>query len=121
MVFKLSIFRNCMTYDLLVYSWSFIRCYNFSFFPNNTSKFFNFNSVSKRWFIRVSSLIKKHKYIYRGYRSAVLKKNLYHSKFIANYKFKIIELSFCFLILLFFRNPFSFSVNLSDYLRLFIK
>jgi hypothetical protein len=110
-----SIFRTCFNYDLLIYSMNFINRYKFTFF--STFSFFQMNSITKDWFLKSTTLIIQHKFIYKNKEVYFYKKSFLKKRTFYNYKFKIIELAFAFLAILFFKSPFLFPVSLIDYLR----
>lgn len=99
------IIKRCFTIALLRYSWKFIKICdsNFSFSRTKTQ------SLSIAWFSRVSFLIRNHTYSYKRVNHKSFFNNKVRFKKSCILKLKIIEFSFCFLILSFFK-VFSYSI-----------
>jgi hypothetical protein len=93
-----SILGTCFTMDLLIYSYKFIKTYDFVFLNISIS-----NSVSFVWCSKVSYLIRTQIYSYEKYKKIYLSKNRRIFRSYSNLHFKIIELAFCFLIVSFFK------------------
>jgi hypothetical protein len=99
------IVKKCFTTSLLIYSWKFIKVCEANFlFKNNASE-----SLTLAWFNKVSFLIRNHNYDYKEFGNL----SFFHKKFKSRKSFsvkkKIVEFSFCFLIVSFFKF-FSYSV-----------
>ena len=83
--------------DLLFYSYRILKLKGFRFFDNTLT--IRDTSVSSYWFIKVSYLIRNHKFSYTSNRTNFfsnysLKKNL----FVSCFRFKVIELAFLLLL-----------------------
>lgn len=94
MFFYFDIIKNCFNVNLLIYSWRFASFYDFDVFKKSTRSL----TISWFWFSKVVYLIKNHKYDYTR-----LSTSHFIPKTYSLMRFKIIELSFSFLLVSFFK------------------
>lgn len=88
------IIKNCFNVNLLIYSWRFATLYDFEIFQKSTKS----RTINLLWFSKVVYLIKNHKYNYSKLSTSKLRSENYFSM-----RFKIIELSYSFLLVSFFK------------------
>lgn len=94
MLFHFDIIKNCFNVNLLIYSWRFANLYDFGIFQKSTKS----ATISLFWFSKVTYLMKNHIYEYKEFSISNFIPKSY-----SVIRFKIIELSFSFLLVSFFR------------------
>ena len=109
--FESAVFK-CFTPNLLSYTYRFICLYE----SINTG---GFHSISSRWFYKVSYLVRNGLYDYKKYRKVYFSYSQYYFKSFALLRFKIIELSFCFLVISFCK--FFYFERLTEWVWLVVK
>ena len=89
-----SVLFNCFTPNLLSYTYRFITLYD-------NSNVLGTHSISFRWFHKVSYLVRYGRYDYRKYRRVYFSSSQYCFKSFSILRLKVVELSFCFLVISF--------------------
>lgn len=95
MILSFDIIKDCFTVNLLIYSWRFIKLYDFTIFL----EYNGVKSVTSRWFLKISYLMRNHVYDYEKSRKTN-SSNIYNSLV----RLKLVELSLSFLLISFFKS-----------------
>ena len=103
---------NYFTPNLLSYTYRFIIAYE-------NIGILGCHSINFRWFYKVSYLVRYGLYDYKRYRKVYISYNLSYSNSFFLIRMRILELSFCFLIISFCK-LFSFE-RLTEWVSLVVK
>lgn len=118
MLVRINLFSKFFDTELLLYSWLYLKTQLFLFNPIENNIYLK--PISPRWFYRTAFLIRKGLFNYSSYRVI---NNLQRSRSsnlsISLLKYRIIEVSFIFILAPFFFNLFYKDVFCENLVRFF--